>query len=257
MNISHILTVSKYSFYEIYKTKIFFSTLFMGVIIFFFTLLATKLSFGSVKKVSLDISLGLISLSVIAIALSYGVNILKKEIENKTLHAVLSHSVSRSSFLVGKKVGLLAILMVNVLVISPIGLLSFIFFEGEMSTTILLAIVAILIEGGLVLSLGIFFSLFSNVTLAVLAILGILFLSYFIPEIIGTPYIPKNSLLEGFLKTVDYALPQFARLNIKDIVLYEHIVEPYPVAVTFFHSFSYILLLTSMSVIIFKKKDLT
>ena len=256
MNVKHILIVSKYTFYEIYKTKIFFTTFSIGFIIFFFTIFATKLSFGAIKKVSLDISLGLISLSVIIIALVYGVNLLRKEIENKTLHIVLSHSVSRESFLMGKKIGLFAILMANVLVISFMGLLAFTFFGGEITSMILLAIFSILLEGGLVLSLGIFFSLFSNNVLSVMAILGLLFLSYFIPEIIGTIYVQEGSVTESIFKIIDYSIPQFSRLNIKDIVLYEHMIDPYPISVTFLHSFTYILFLTVVSVVIFKKKDL-
>ncbi|MCY4644062.1 MAG: ABC transporter permease subunit, partial [Bacteriovoracales bacterium] len=128
MNIKHITTVSKYTFHEIYKTNIFLSTIFIGFLICIVTILATKLSFGAVHKVSLDISLGLISLSVKVISLVYGINLLGKEIEQRTLHVVLSRSVSRGSFLVGKISGLGLILIVNTMAVALIGILAFIFF---------------------------------------------------------------------------------------------------------------------------------
>ncbi len=256
MNIQHIWIVSKYTFYEIYKTKIFLSTIFVGLLIFLFTVLATKLSYGAVQKVSLDISLGLISLSAKIIAIIYGTNLISKEIELRTLQMVLARSVSRASFLLGKTIGPLLILSVNVFSISLIGILSFLFFEGEITLTIVLCFISILIESGIILSLGILLSLFTNRVLAVLIILSILFTSHFIPKILDTVYIKKQPYLEMLLKITDYALPQFSRLNIKDIVLYENIIKPYPIVITFSHSISYLLLLALLSIIIFQKKDL-
>ena len=256
MNIHHTFIVAKYTFYEIYKTKIFFSTIFVGLIIFLFTILATKLSYGAPQKVALDISLGLISLSAKAIAFIYSVNILTKEIEARTLHIILSRSVSRSSFLLGKIIGPLLILIVNIASISLIGILSFLFFEGQLTFSILLCLFAILLESALILCIGIFFSLFVNKVLNVLIVLSMLFSSYFIPEILGTIYIQERPLLKSFLKIVDYSLPQFARLNIKDIVLYEAIVQPYPLVISFTHSMFYLLLLVLLAIKIFRRKDL-
>ena len=256
MNIRHVWIVSKYTFYEIYKTKIFLSTIFVGLLIFLFTLLATKLSYGANQKISLDISLGLISLSAKAIAIIYGINLLAKEIELRTLQIILTRSVSRPSFLIGKILGPFFILVVNVLSIFLIGILSFLFFGGKVNFLIILCLISILLESGLILSLGILFSLFMNRVLNVLIILSILFTSYFIPEILGTVYIKQQFYLEMFLKIIDYSLPQFSRLNIKDIVLYENIVEPYPIIISFTHSVSYLLLLGLFSITIFQKKDL-
>ena len=256
MNIRHVWIISKYTFYEIYKTKIFLSTIFIGLIIFLFTILATKLSYGADQKVSLDISLGLISLSARVLAVIYGINLLTKEIELRTLQIILTRSVSRTSFLMGKLFGPFLILLVNVVFIFLIGILSFLFFGGKVTFSIVLCLISILLESGLILSLGIFFSLFMNRVLTVLIILSILFASHFIPEVLGTIYIPKQSYPEMILKIIDYSIPQFSRLNIKDIVLYENIVQPYPIIISFTHSIAYLFLLGLFSINIFQKKDL-
>ena len=256
IDLKHIRTISRYTFYEIYKTQIFLTALFVGFLIFSLTVLATKLSYGSAQKVSLDISLGLISLSIEIISLIYGVGILSKEIENRTLHIILSRSVSRASFLLGKKIGLFLILTVNWAAVSVIGILSFIFFGGQMTSMVFLSLISIMITSGLILSLGTFLSLFAGRVICILVVLSVMFSSHFTPEILGSAYVQKGSLFETLLKVVDYAIPQFHRLNIKDIVLYEHMVEIYPISVSFFHSFTYIVFLSILSIMIFEKKDL-
>ena len=256
MNIRHILIVSKYTFYEIYKTKIFLSTVFIGLLIFSFSILATKLSYGASQKVSLDISLGLISLSTKVIAFIYSINLLAKEIELRTLQIILVRSISRSSFLMGKILGPFFILAVNVFSIFLIGILSFLFFGGTVTPMIILCLFSILTESILILFMGIFLSLFTNKVLAVLMMLSALFCSHFIPEVFETLYVKEQPYLKLILKIIDYALPQFARLNIKDIVLYESMIDPYPLAITFTHSFAYLLFLGFLSILIFQKKDL-
>ena len=177
MNIElrHIITIGKYTFYEIYKTKIFFVTFFLGLFILSFTIIATSLSFGAIHKVSLDISLGLISLSAKIIALVYGMNLIKNEIDRRTLQVVLSRAVSRESFLLGKVAGLFGILTINIIVIASIGIFSFLLFDGEMSQTILLSICSFLVEGVLVLSLSVCLSLFMNQVLGIISVVSIFF----------------------------------------------------------------------------------
>ena len=256
IDLKHIITVGKYTFHEIYKTKVFFTTFFIGFCILSFTILATKLSFGAIHKVSLDISLGLISLSAKIIALVYGMNLLKNEIDRGTLQVVLSRAISRESFLLGKIFGLFGILTVNITVIAFIGIFSFLLFGGKMSLTILLSLFSFLVEGALVLNLSVCFSLFMNQVLGVLTIVSIFFASYFIPEIIDTSYIGEDALLKNCLRILDIALPQFHRLNIKDIVLYEDVLEFPPILATFLHSTSYCFILIVFSAVAFQKKSL-
>ena len=238
------------------KQKYFLLPYFSGFSFSLFTTVATNLSFGAIHKVSLDISLGLISLSVKIIALVYGINLLKNEIDRRTLQVVLSRAVSRESFLLGKIIGLFGILTVNIIVIASIGIFSFLLFGGEMSQAIFLSICSFLIEGMLVLSLSVCVSLFMNQVLGIIAVVSTVFASYFIPEIVDTSYLDQEGLLKKALTALDYTLPQFHRLNIKDIVLYEGIVDFPPLLSTFLHSTTYCLLLMMISATAFSKKNL-
>ena len=255
-DVRHAALVARHAFHEIHRTRAFAGTVLAGLAICCLTVLATELSFGAVHKVSLDISLGLASVTVKVMALAYGTGLVGGEAGRGTLHAVLCRSVSRPAFLVGRSLGLLGVLVVNALALFALGLASFAFFGGRPTQGVALCVAALLLEGVLVMAMGVFLSLLVDRALAVLAVLGAYFASHLIPEVQGSVFADPSAPLGRLLGALDLALPQFHRLNLKDVVLYEGRVEPAPLAATLLHSATYVLLLGWASVAVFRRRSL-
>lgn len=254
--LAHVALVAAHAFREVHRTRALLAAVLAGLVVCCVTVLATKLSFGAARKVSLDVSLGLVSIWVKVAALAYGMNLVSREVERRTLHAVLSRSVSRASFLVGRSLGLLGVLVAGALAVSALGLLSFLFFGGAPAPGVALCVAALLVEGCLVMGLGVFLSLVVGRALVVLAVVSLYFASHFIPEVQGSAFVVQGGALDRLLAVLEHAVPQFHRLNVKDLVLYEDRVEGPPVAAALLHSATYVALLGAASVAVFRRKDL-
>src|SRR4051812_38418902 len=117
-NVIKISTVAKYTFKEILKSKILYSTLIIGLCMIVVTVVAAEFTYGVPERVALDFGLGMLSLSSLGIALFMGASLLSKEIESRTVYMVISRPIPRWCFIMGKVMGLMAVLTVNILILS-------------------------------------------------------------------------------------------------------------------------------------------
>ena len=85
LELNKILTISKFTFKEIIKSRILVNTFFAGVSLVIITLVAYNLTYDVSKRVALDFGLGLLSLTSVGISLFIGVSLLYKEIESRTV----------------------------------------------------------------------------------------------------------------------------------------------------------------------------
>src|SRR6195256_4273594 len=75
-----------------------------------------ELSGGQERKIIVDLGLSAMLLFGVFIAIFVGVGLVYKEIERRTLYAILSKPITRGQFLLGKYLGLCLTLLFNVLV---------------------------------------------------------------------------------------------------------------------------------------------
>jgi ABC-type transport system involved in multi-copper enzyme maturation permease subunit len=109
-----------------------------------------------------DLGLAGISLIGIVIALFLGVNLLSKELERKTVYAIIPKPIHRWEFLLGKYVGL-AITMAALVVVMSLMLWGFVVAQGGHHGVVMFrAEVLILFELLLLVAVAILFSSFSS-----------------------------------------------------------------------------------------------
>src|SRR5262245_65935938 len=76
------------------------------------------LTVGSEEKIVKDIGLASISLFGVATAIFVGVGLVFKEIEKRTVYTLVAKPIRRSQFILGKYLGLVLVLAVNVAVMT-------------------------------------------------------------------------------------------------------------------------------------------
>lgn len=221
MKVSKSLIVAHYTFKEIWKSKILLNVFFVGLGLMVVTYVATEFTFGVPERVAIDFGLGMLSLSTLAISLFLGVNLLSKEIESRTVYMIVSRPVARSSFILGKILGLMGIQFINVLILSVMTLTSSYLLGGEATPLILWAVFFIFIESLMLLLVVTLVSLLVNNVLTVLLSLVLLLLGHSIRETQEISFIQSSPLLNGLLEVYHFFLPAFYKLNLKDFVIYE------------------------------------
>jgi ABC-type transport system involved in multi-copper enzyme maturation permease subunit len=216
-----ILTVTKYTFIEVYRSKVMVSLLFIAMGLILITYVASEFAFGAPAKVSLDVGLGLMSLSNLAIATFIGATLLNREVEQKTLYMILSRPLSRASFLVGKTLGLSAILFINTVVLTLVTLAVYKILGGNYDSLIPWCGFFSFLESLIVLLFAVFFSLITNTTLSVIFTIVVYVVGQALNDTLKILFAKTNVLFSGILKFSTILIPHFYQLNLKDYVLYK------------------------------------
>lgn len=213
--------IAYYTFKEIFKSKILLNVFFIGLALMVVSYVATEFTFGVPERVAIDFGLGMLSLSSLGISLFLGVNLLSKELESRTVYMIVSRPVSRSSFIIGKIMGLMGIQAINVVILSLMTLTSSFLLGGEISALIIWAVGFIFIESLMLLLVVALVSLLVNNVLTVLLSVVLLLLGHSIKETQQISFIQNSPFLDGLLDVYHFFLPAFYKLNLKDFVIYE------------------------------------
>lgn len=225
MMLNKLLVITKYTFLDILKSKVFYITIFVGFATMLMTYIATEFTYGVPGKVALDFGLGMLSLSSLGISIFMGASLLTKEIESRTLYMVISRPVPRWVFISGKLLGLICVLLINLITLSAMTLGTSFFLGGAISEMTFIAIAFNLIEAILLLLVVVLFSLFSNTILATVMSLVILASGHAVKETHGTVFVEHRPVLKIILEFYHMVLPAFYKLNFKEFVIYSQTVD--------------------------------
>ena len=255
-SIEKIKIIAICTFKEIIKSKILVNTLFLGLGIFLITFVASSFTYGEASRIALDFGLGMLSISSVGIAIFIGVTLLSKEIESRTVYMIISRPVPRYSFLMGKILGLLAVLILNILILSVLTLTLYFFMGGEFTTLIPWAILFIILEAIMVLLLVCLLSLISSQTITVIISIMIYISGHTISSAQEANFAKNIPILTDILNVYHFILPGFYKLNIKNYVLYEQTLSSSYLYSSLFYGVFYSLFLLLMSIFFFERKNL-
>ena len=251
-----ILTISKYTFIEVYRSKIMMGLGLMCLSLIILCYVASEFAYGAPGKVALDVGLGLMSLSNVGMAIFIGSSLMTKEIEQKTLYMILSRPISRSAFLIGKLLGLSSILMLNSLALGTISVFLFKLFGGEYNHLFFWTIYFSFFEALTVMLFAVLFSLMTNNTLAVIYSICIFVVGHAINETSKILFTKLSIFFSSILKVAYFIIPNLYRLNLKDFVIYQQNVDSDYLIYTHLYILFYLTSLCLILMLIFKRKNL-
>jgi ABC-type transport system involved in multi-copper enzyme maturation permease subunit len=252
----NILTVTKFTFLEVYRSRLMVSLIFLAFGLVAITFVASEFTYGASAKISLDVGLGIMSISNLIIAIFIGATLLSKEIEQKTLYMILSRPISRASFLLGKILGLSSVLFLNSVVLGLISFLLFMKNGGSIQPLFWWALYFSFLEAFTVLVFAVFFSLLTNTTLSVIYTIGIFIVGHALNETSKTFLLKVSALLKGALAICFIIIPNFYRLNLKDFLLYQQNIAWDYLFSTQLYIYLYLIALLALVTLIFKNKNL-
>jgi ABC-type transport system involved in multi-copper enzyme maturation permease subunit len=251
-----VLVIANYTAKEIIKSKILLNTLFIGIGLFVVTFVAYSFSYGDPTRIALDFGLGALTLSSIGISIFMGVSLFYDEIDNRTIYQVISRPVARSSFLIGKIIGLSAVLILNILILSTISLSLYFILGGGFNSLILWNILYTIIESVLTLSIVTLFSLLTSKVFSVILTISLYIIGHAVSGVKLLTFVEVRPFLAKIIDSYQFLLPGFYKLNIKDFILYKNDLSISYLVSTAGYGVVYIAALISLSIFIFNKKDL-
>ena len=112
--IQRILAIGMNTYREAIRQKVLYIFVLFTVVLIFLALFLGQLTLGADVKVLKDMGLASMMIFGALISIFVGVGLVFKEIERKTIYTILSKPVSRNEFILGKYVGLVMTLAVEI-----------------------------------------------------------------------------------------------------------------------------------------------
>ncbi len=254
-----ILTVAANTFREAVRDRVLYNLLFFALLMIGASILVGQISIDIEESVI--ISLGLTAISVIGlfIAIFIGVGLVSKEMDKRTLYALLAKPVQRWEFLFGKFLGLLMTLTVNTAAMT-LGLYAALWTVKHHLThsdlSILVAAYLILLKLALIVALALMFSCFTSPFLAILFTAGVYVSGLFAGDLRTIQAINISPSTLAFLRSISYLLPNFENFNVMGAVAHSRGVPSTFVAQATLYALAYCAIVLLAAFMIFSRRNL-
>ena len=160
-----VLAIARNTFKEAVRDRVLYLFLVFALLVIGVSRFLSLLTVGDEAKIVKDLGLSAISIFGLMTAVFVGVSLVFKEIEKRTVLTLLANPVSRWQFVTGKYLGLLAVLGMNVLLMTA-ALFAILAFRGESFWGLLPAVFLVFVQLALVTAFAILFSTYTNPMLA-------------------------------------------------------------------------------------------
>jgi ABC-type transport system involved in multi-copper enzyme maturation permease subunit len=255
-------------FRESVRDRVPYNLVLFAVLLIASSYLLGQLTAGQDVKIIKDLGLAATSIFGLFIAIFIGIGLVSKEVERRSIYALLSKPVSRSQFIVGKYAGLVLTLAVNVAVMTValyivLGYMSWMenpqfkaAWEAPAADPAMLkAILLIFVELMLVTSLALFFSTFSTPILSAVLTLGLYVAGHFNADLKNFDRIVQAKPAVWLARGLYHVLPDFSAFDVKTAVVHALPVAPSYLITTVAYGLAYIAALLLVSTFIFARRD--
>lgn len=247
------------TFREAIRDRVLYNLIFFAFLMIGAAILVGQISIGTERLLIINLGLSSISAFGLVMAVFIGVSLVSKEMDKRTLHALLSKPIRRWEFLVGKYGGLLLTLVVNTSLMT-LGLWAALFYVGrELKRTdlyVLVAVYMILLKLALVTALALLFSCFSTPMLSTVFTLGIYIIGLFSTDVRAFGAMTGNRVAQAATELLYHVVPHFQNFNLITAAAHGRSIPGPLVLANTAYALLYILLLVVAASAIFSHRNL-
>ena len=113
-----VLAIAINTFKEAVRNRVLYVLLFFAILILLGAWVASTLAIFGQEKIIRDLGVGAINVISVLIAVFVGVGLVYNDLDKKTIYTIVSKPISRWHFLIGKYLGLLLTICVNILIMT-------------------------------------------------------------------------------------------------------------------------------------------
>jgi ABC-type transport system involved in multi-copper enzyme maturation permease subunit len=247
------------TFREAVRDRVLYNLVFFALVMIAASILVGQVSIGIEEMVIVTLGLSAISMIGLLIAVFMGVGLVSKEMEKRTLYALLAKPVRRWEFLLGKFGGLVLTLTVNTAAMAA-GLflaLSLVKQGTEhVEEPVLVAVYFILLKLALVVALALLFSCFTTPLLSILYTAGLYIAGLFVTEMRNFQSETMSRALQTLLRWLSYLLPNFENFDVMAAAAHGRAIPGVLIAQNSAYAALYCAVVLTVAVAIFTRRNL-
>ncbi len=261
-------TIAVNVFRESVRDKVLYNLVLFAVLLIAASYLIGQLTAGQDMKIIKDLGLSATSIFGLFIAVFIGIGLVWKEVERRSIYNLLAKPMTRVDFILGKYVGLVLTLVVNLAVmaaalyailgimaaLSPPAVVA-VLDAPPLDPNILLAVGLIFVELALVTAVALFFSTFSSPMLSVVFTFGLYIVGQFNADLKHFEQVVDSRVAAWLARALYYLLPNLAPFDIKALVVHGRPVSAGYVLLTVGYGLVYIAFVLVAAMLVFSKRD--
>ena len=243
------------TFREAVRDRILTSVLAFALLLIAASAILASLSIGQEGKIVKDLGLASSSLFGTFIAIFLGIGLVSKEIERRTVYAIIAKPVHRFQFLLGKYIGLVLTLLVTVgvMVLLVVGLAWAV--DGQWTPGLLAAAGLDFLTLMIVTAVAILFSTFSTPTLSAIFTLAIFVIGRLSGDLRWFAEQFAGPGLRRAIQVLYLILPDLSRFQIGPQVVHGLPLSPAGIVWAALYGVVYILVLLLLAIGVFQRRD--
>jgi Cu-processing system permease protein len=265
---SVIPSVAVNVFRESVRDKVLYNLVFFAVLLIGASLLLSQLTAGQDLKIIKDLGLAATSMFGLFIAVFVGIGLVWKEVERRSVYSLLAKPIRRRSLILGKYLGLVLTLAVNVAIMT-LALYAVLAYQAwvtppelakaweapAVDPALLVAVGLIFLQLTLVTAIALFFSTFSSPLLSAALTFGLYVIGHFNADLRNFEQVVESPVVAWVARALYYLLPNLAPFDVKAQVVHGQPVTAGYVLLTAAYALVYVAVLLVASSWVFARKD--
>lgn len=257
---------------ESLRHKVLYGIIISAVLVMFFSLLISGLFMRDIIKVALDLCLSAVNIGGLLVPFFLTINLLARDIENKTIYSLLAKAISRQAYILGRFLGLsiLTALIMGILTGSTLltakcatYLYPIHFFEHLTYSPLLVCAIIALI-GTMVLNSVVFF--WCSITTSSFIATLLTFATYVVGQsaeemvhFLSTKVsgVEISPTIQITVKAASYLFPNLAAFDLKQQAAYSLNFNYQELFFLFMYGGCYIAIMLFSSILVMNRRDLT
>ncbi|MBX9255953.1 ABC transporter permease [Desmonostoc muscorum CCALA 125] len=253
-----IFVLAKNVFQEVIRDRILYIIGFYALILVAAFGVLPEFAAATEDKIFLDFGMAAMNAIGLIVTIFVGTGLVNKEIEKRTILVLIAKPVSRSEIIIGKYLGLSAVLAVLIAMMTTIYLLFLQFGNiAHPTASILIAAIFLFLQLSLVTAVAIAFGVFTASLLATVLTFAVYLIGNITQDLVQFGRLSRNVGIERLTQGLFLILPDLSRLDLKNNAVYG--LQALPDTTTLIanagYGLVYSVMLLAIAILIFSQRE--
>jgi ABC-type transport system involved in multi-copper enzyme maturation permease subunit len=252
---SRVWTIGLNTMREAIRNKLMYTLLFFGIVMIGTGVVVGSISYVEGSRILQDVGFASIRLFTTGIAIFVGVGLIHSEVYRRTIYTILSKPVSRAEFLVGKFVGLVMTIWLQLVIMSVAFVIVSLSSGAPVDAGHYSALLLLGVELALVIAVATLFSGFTTPMLASFFTLGIYLMGHLTRDLRQIGEQGDSESMRALTRVLYEILPDLESFNLSVQAVHQLPIATSEVVAPILYAMGYITALLFLASFIFERRD--
>jgi ABC-type transport system involved in multi-copper enzyme maturation permease subunit len=255
LRLRRILAIGWQTLTEARRNKVFYSIFLFALIVILNSFLFTEVTITTMDRVLKDTGIAAINIFALALTIFTGVGVINREVDRRSIYTIVSKPIARFEFIVGKYVGLLAIMLFTCGTMF-LGLLIVLKgYRTEIHPAAFVSFLGIFLEVAVLGAFAVLCSSFTSSFVSAFLCVAVYISGHLSPELLFFAKKSEDAVVRAFGHAIYYGIPNLERFNYKYHITYDVSVAPEILIRTSLYALAWVAVFITTSVVIFSRRD--